>query len=132
MIQTTLRRSLATVAALSIFTLFATTGSALACKNPFGAKEANASELPLIAQNDTGQNESGKCGGEMSESGKCGDEMSGSGKPGEAMKCGEGKCGSNMSSGDKPAETMEAEEGKPGEGKPAGGTQCGSGKCGGN
>ena len=117
MIQATLRRSLATVAAISIFALFATTGTALACENPFGAKQANASELPLIAQN---------------ESGKCSGEMSGSGKPGEAMKCGEGKCGSNMSTGDKPAEAMETEAGKPGEGKPSGSMQCGASKCGGN
>ena len=118
MFRTLLSRSVVSSAAVALVALALSSGSAFACKNnPFNSAQADDSNLPLIASN-----ESGKCGGNMSKESK----------PGEAMQCGDGKCGGNMSTDGKPSgDAKKCEGSMTKDGKPAGeAMQCGAGKCG--
>jgi len=122
MFRTPVSRSLASGAAVALIALALSSTSSLACKNPFKSAQADDSNLPLIASNETG-----KCGGDMSKEGK----------PGEAMSCGAGKCGTGTSGGkaaaEGEAEGKKCSGEKTQEGKPSGSSmQCGGGKCGGN
>jgi uncharacterized low-complexity protein len=122
MLRTHTKRSLVTGVALTFLTLALSATSASACNNPFNSAQADDSNLPMIASNETG---------------KCSGEMASEGKPGEDMKCGESKCGDSMSTSGKPTadeKKCEGSAGKEGkEGKPSGSKmQCGDGKCGSN
>ncbi len=124
MFRTILSRPVTTTAAIALFALTLASSSAFACKNPFNSAQADDSNLPLIASNETG-----KCGGDMSTEGKCGGNMSTDGMPaGEAKKC-EG----SMSTDGKPtSEEKKCDGSMSKDGKPSGEVmQCGAGKCGG-